>query len=225
MKSVMIVIPAYNEEKRIGETITAVKNINGVQQVMVVDDGSTDNTADFARQAGAFVLELDKNQGKGGAMNAAIAYINTDLVVFLDADLGSSASEAELLIQALVDGVTDLVIAAFPPPEKRGGFGLVKGTAAWVIRKVGKIEVQAPLSGQRAMRKEVLQAVSPFNEGYGVELGMTIRALLMGFSLLEIPTNMRHNESGRDLKGFVHRGRQFIDILKVIKKEIKGRGL
>ncbi|HBK54288.1 glycosyltransferase family 2 protein [Syntrophomonas wolfei] len=259
MKNITVVIPAYNEEERIGETLQAVKSIPGISRVIVVSDGSTDATASRAREEGVEVLELYPNRGKGGAMNAVLPFLNieqrepslsaeamelgfvpqlstrehtadssanllppqlegkaADIVVFLDADLGASASQASRLIEPVAKGMADLSIASFPPPKKKGGFGLVKGTAAWLIRKVGKMEARAPLSGQRAMTREVLQAVTPFNEGYGVELGMSVNALLQGFKLLEVPTTMSHNESGRDWKGFLHRGRQFWDVLRVI---------
>ncbi|HBQ85947.1 MAG TPA: glycosyl transferase, partial [Syntrophomonas sp.] len=74
-------------------------------------------------------------------------------------------------------------------------------------------------SGQRAMTREVLEAVTPFREGYGVELGMTIKALQKGFRIMEVPTTMTHNETGRDLKGFLHRGKQFVDVVRVIRQE------
>jgi hypothetical protein len=156
-------------------------------------------------------------------MNASLPYIKTDVVAFLDGDLGAAAGEAEKIIKPVVEGITDLCIASFPPPKKKGGFGIVKGTAAWAIRKVGKIEVTAPLSGQRAMTIEVLRTVTPFHEGYGVELGMSINALLHGFRLMEVPTTMTHNETGRDLKGFIHRGRQFIDVVRSIRRETRGK--
>jgi hypothetical protein len=84
-------------------------------------------------------------------------------------------------------------------------------------------KVNAPLSGQRAMTREVLQRVTPFHEAYGVELGMSIRALLQGFKILEVATIMRHNETGRNLKGFLHRGKQLLDVLRVITKETGGK--
>lgn len=216
MKSVSIVIPAYNEEKRIVATLKAVKSIGGIDKIIVVNDGSSDTTADLARNEGVFVLDLQQNRGKGGAMNAAISHIDTDIVVFLDADLGDTAKQADILIKPVKDGVADLCIAAFPPPRKKGGFGLVKGTAAWALLKAGNMKSIAPLSGQRAMTRAVLQAVTPFNEGYGVELGMSIIALKKGFSMMEVPTTMSHQETGRDLKGFMHRGRQFLDVLRVL---------
>ncbi len=225
MISVGVVIPAYNEESRIKDTLRAIKTLKEISKIIVVNDGSTDETASLAREEGVLVLDLYPNRGKGGAMNAAVPLIDTDIVAFLDADLGKSADQAWKIIQPVVDGETDLCIASFPPPSKKGGFGIVKGTAAWLIRKAGKIEVNAPLSGQRAMTREALEALSPFHEAYGVELGMTVNALRQGFRVMEVQTTMNHNETGRDIKGFLHRGRQFIDVLKVIIMEVRRKGI
>lgn len=216
MKTVGVIIPAYNEEARIAETLRAVKSIPGINKIIVVNDGSHDRTSVRAKAEGVAVLDLNTNRGKGGALNAALLLVDTDIVVLLDADLGKCASQADLLIKPVDDGRADLTIASFPPAQKKGGFGLVKGTASRVLRKMGQVEVNAPLSGQRAMTREVLKAVTPFDEGYGVELGMSIKALKKGFRLMEVPTTMTHKETGRDLKGFMHRGKQFVDVVKVI---------
>ncbi|MDD2585377.1 MAG: glycosyltransferase family 2 protein [Syntrophomonadaceae bacterium] len=216
MKSTCAVIPAYNEEDKIGETIKAVKTIPGITKIVVINDGSNDDTGLIARQAGAFVFDLKPNRGKGGAMNAALSFVDTDVVVFLDADLGESASQASKIIEPIIKGEADLSIAAFPPPTKKGGFGIVKNTAARAIRRAGNMDSVAPLSGQRAMSKDVLEALMPFCEDYGVELGMTIKALRKGFKVIEVPTTMGHKETGRDLLGFIHRGKQFMDVIKVL---------
>lgn len=223
MCTVTVVIPAYNEADHIVDTIQAVKQIDGVNKIIVVNDGSSDDTSILAKAEQVMVLDLYPNRGKGGAMNAALPYIDTEVAAFLDADLGQAAAQAGLIIQPVLDGVTDLCIASFPPPRKKGGFGIVKGTAAWAIRKMGNIEVTAPLSGQRAMTAEVLRAVTPFHEGYGVELGMSLNALAAGFRLTEVPTTMSHKETGRDLSGFIHRGRQFIDVVRTINRETRGK--
>ncbi|SHG36747.1 Glycosyl transferase family 2 [Thermosyntropha lipolytica DSM 11003] len=216
------VIPAYNEGERIGATLEGVKKVREINRILVVNDGSTDDTAEKVKKAGVELLDLEVNRGKGGAMNAALPYLqDADIVVFLDGDLGETAAEASKIIKPVMEGEADLCIAAFGPPSKKGGFGLVKGTAAWIIKKTGNLEAVAPLSGQRAMTREVLEAVTPFKEAYGVELGMTLSALRKGFRVLEVPTSMRHNETGRDIKGFMHRGKQFIDVLKVIKDELR----
>lgn len=217
MKSVMAVIPAFNEEETIASTIVAVQKVPQISRILVVDDGSRDQTAEKAGQAGADVLRLPANGGKGGAMNRSVALVDRDVVVFLDADLGETASQAGLIIDPILEGKADLCIAAFPAPSKKGGFGLVKGTARRAIRKLSDMEVNSPLSGQRAMSKEVLLALIPFQEAYGVELGMTLKALSRGFRVQEVMTTMKHNETGRDLKGFIHRGKQFLDVIKVTR--------
>lgn len=219
MKFITVVIPAFNEEKTIESTVRAVQKLDHIDMVLVVDDGSTDQTARIAAGTGAEVLVLSPNRGKGGAMNAAIEYIKTDIVAFIDADLGQCAEQVELILQPIINQDADLAIAAFPPAIRKGGFGLVKNTARRAIRKAGQIETVSPLSGQRAMNKEVLQAITPFRQAYGVELGMTLKALKKGYKVIEVPTTMTHNETGRNLKGFLHRGRQFIDVLKVIRAE------
>ncbi|MDD3271147.1 MAG: glycosyltransferase family 2 protein [Syntrophomonadaceae bacterium] len=216
--TVTVVLPAYNEETRIVDTLSAVKGLNLVDEIIVVNDGSTDRTAERVREIGVTLIDLPTNLGKGGAMNATLPYINCDIVVFLDADLGSSANEAGKIIQVVRDGLCDLAIAAFPPPTRKGGFGLVKGTAAWAIRRAGKMEATAPLSGQRAMTRRALEMLSPFDEDYGVELGMTIKALALGLRVMEVPTIMSHKETGRDIKGFLHRGKQFLDVIRVLNK-------
>ncbi len=219
MKSVMAVIPAFNEEETIKSTITAVQKVERISKILVVDDGSRDGTAKRAQEAGAQVLILEHNCGKGGAMNRAVELADADIVVFLDADLGETASQASLIIEPVFNGETDLCIAAFRPPTKKGGFGLVKGTARRAIQKIADIELNSPLSGQRAMSREVLMTVTPFHEAYGVELGMTLNALANGFRVKEVLTEMKHNETGRDLRGFIHRGKQFLDVIKVINLE------
>ncbi|WP_369397266.1 glycosyltransferase family 2 protein [Syntrophomonas palmitatica] len=88
MSSITVVIPAYNEEARIAATIRAVQTIPGVEQLFVINDGSTDDTSLIARQEGAAVIDLYPNRGKGGAMNASLDRIDSDIVVFLDADWG-----------------------------------------------------------------------------------------------------------------------------------------
>lgn len=219
MKTIWAVIPAYNEAERISQTIRAVQTVPEIEKIMVVNDGSTDTTADEVRKTGVYLVDLPRNVGKGGAMNRAAAELDADIILFLDGDLGDSASQAGTILKPVLEGAADLAVASFPPPRRKGGFGLVKKTAAWAIRRAGNLQSTAPLSGQRAMTREVLQAVLPFDRSYGVELGMTIRALRQGFRVVEVPTAMSHKETGRDFQGFKHRGRQLWDVLKVVVRE------
>ena len=87
-----------------------------------------------------------------------------------------------------------------------GGFGLALGFARWAIRRLCGLEAEAPISGQRAMRAEVLRATLPFARGYGMEIGMTVDAVRAGYRLREYELDLEHRATGRDLGGFLHRG-------------------
>lgn len=219
MMAVTVVLPAYNEEKLITTTLKSVKAAAFAQRILVIDDGSTDRTAEVAANEGVEVVALSPNRGKGGALNYAAALVDTPVVIFLDADLGDTAGEAALLLEPIMADRADLTIARFPPAIKKGGFGLVKNLARRAIIRAGGPYMESPLSGQRAMKKEVMQILMPFASGYGIELGMTLRALQKGYRVAEVPTIMRNNETGRDLAGFIHRGKQFIQVARVVLKE------
>jgi len=211
---IAVLIPAFNEAQRIADTVAAALAIPGVTRVVVIDDGSEDGTDHIATIAGAKVVRMAGQAGKGGALEAGAKRVeNADIVLLLDGDLGATASQAELLLEPILDGTADMTIAAFPRPEGKAGFGLVKRLAQWgITRYGGRFEATAPLSGQRALTRECLEVTRPFAAGYGVEVALTIRALRAGKRLVEVPTTMGHAATGRDFEGFVHRGRQFVHV-------------
>lgn len=209
---VSVLIPAYNEAGRIRETIHAVRALQEVAEVVVVDDGSTDDTAKQARQTGVRVIRHSRNYGKGAALYSAISASSGEILVFLDADIGAGAREIEKLIAPIQQGRADMTIAKFPLHQGKSGFGWVKGLAKRGIRYFTCLDVEAPLSGQRAIRRNVLSALGSLANGYGVEVGMTIDAALAGFRILEIPVNMQNREYGRTWRGFIHRGKQLVHV-------------
>ena len=135
--------------------------------------------------------------------------------MFLDADMGETAVEIEKLIKPIVENRCDMTIGRLPRPM-RGGFGLVKGFARRGIRYLGGIDVEAPLSGQRACNRRAIDAIGSLGHGYGVEVAMTIDAARGGMRLLEVEVDMKNREYGRDLRGFLHRGRQLMQIARVL---------
>lgn len=212
---VAVLIPAHDEAERVGRTVAAARSIDGVTRVVVVDDGSEDDTAAVAEQAGAKVVRLVNNVGKGAALEAGASRVSdADIILMLDADLAEAAAQGSLLLEPVLAGTADMSIAAFPRPAGKAGFGFVKRLARWGIRRYGSADFDpsAPLSGQRAMTNACFEAVRPFATGYGVEVALTVRALRAGLRLVEIPTTMTHAATGRDLAGFVHRGRQFAHV-------------
>ncbi len=223
---ISIIIPAYNEEDKIKDTLENIKDIDTVNEIIVVDDGSNDKTTEIASQVKSEkikVFTLDRNKGKGFALNYGlkIAMKNSDIIGFLDGDLGSSSSEVEKLITPIINDEADVIIAKFPPAKKKGGLGFVKGLAKQSVLDMTGEELDATLSGQRLFKKEVLEQFEEIPFGYGVEVGMTIDILKKGYKIKEVLVNMTHSETGRDLKGFIHRGKQYYHIKKVLRKKKK----
>jgi hypothetical protein len=214
--NVAALIPAFNEAERIAATVTAVLSIADVDRVLVIDDGSSDDTVQRARDAGAEVIPLGTNKGKGAALDAGYAVVadSADVIMLLDGDLGESAVQASRLLDPVLDSTADMTIATFPRPSGKAGFGLVMGLARTGIRALGgDFEAQAPLSGQRVLTAAAARTCAPFAFGYGVEVALTIRALRAGLRIVEVPTTMTHAATARDVSGFVHRGRQFVHVL------------
>ncbi|MDO8848568.1 MAG: glycosyltransferase family 2 protein [Coriobacteriia bacterium] len=220
-------IPAHNEAARIDATVRATRTVAAIDRILVIDDASTDGTADLAASAGAEVLRLETNLGKGGALQSGLDLVAADAeaLVLLDGDLGATAAEAGTLLEPVLAGAADMTIATLPKPPASGGFGLVKGLARWGIRRLSGFEPTAPLSGQRALSRAAWEAATPFATGYGVEVGLTVRAARAGMRLLEVPTTMAHAATGRDLAGFTHRGRQFVQVAGALVRLAFGRRL
>jgi len=222
MPHVAVLIPAYNEADLVGETVAAALGMPGIDNVVVIDDGSDDDTAEVASQAGARVMVLAENAGKGAALNAGVAEVQADVYLMIDADLGSTAAQTYRLLEPVLAGHADLSIAAMSAPKgHKGGFGLVMKLSRWAIRKYGGMVVTAPLSGQRAFTRELIEAIGGFERGFGVETAMTIDALRHGYKVVEVPLPLTHRVTGRNWAGFVHRGRQFVHILRAVWKRRK----
>jgi glycosyltransferase involved in cell wall biosynthesis len=207
------VVPAYNEERRVAATVRALRSIPGVAEVIVVDDGSTDATASEAASAGARVVTLERNRGKGHALERGVAASTAPILLLADADLEGSAANLRALVEPLRDDIADVAIAAPPRTGGPSGFGLVEGLAGWGIRRLTGKRLSRPLSGQRAIRRD---AAGGFAAGFGVETAFTIDALRAGYRVVEVPCEITHARTGRDPAGFAHRARQGIDVIRAL---------
>ena len=218
--TVVAVVAAFNEEETIARTVKSLAAVEGVTEVVVVADGSTDRTPEEASGASARVLLARRRLGKGGAIDAALDRVRgADVYVLVDGDVGETAAETAALLQEVLSGSLDLAIGRFPPLEG-GGFGLVKGFSRWAIRILTGFYAQEPLSGQRAVTREVLAGCRPLASGFGLETAMTIDAVRLGFRVGEVPVDMRHRQTGRTVAGFTHRARQGLDILRAVAPRI-----
>jgi hypothetical protein len=207
------VIPALDEEERVGDTVRAVRSVEGIDDVVVVDGGSRDDTAVVASNAGARVLVSPRRLGKGQALEVGLEHAGpADAYVLLDADLGTTSARLGPLLREVVSGRADMVVAVMPAPPT-GGFGLVRRLSAALIGVLTGMRPRAPLSGQRAITARCLSACRPLAGGFGVEVGLTVDAARLGFAVREVEVPLEHRFTHRDLPGFAHRARQGIDAL------------
>lgn len=228
---VCALIPAYDEADRIASTLLAVQSRKEVCSVVVIDDGSQDKTAEIARSAGAAeVISLPKNSGKGAALSAGYAKMrdSADIFLLLDADLGASATECVKLLWPIFDDRADMTVGLLPPDRalatddgaEGGGMGLVVSLARYGLQKKTGLALAQPLSGQRAVRREVLESLGgKFSTGFGVEIGLTLGAARHGFKILEVETAFRHRVTGDDWRSILHRSRQFIDVAQALTQK------
>jgi glycosyltransferase involved in cell wall biosynthesis len=217
----VILVAAHNEADRLAATLAALGRAFPGGHVVVADDGSTDDTAAVARAGGADVVSTGRDIGKGGAMTAAARTVldraaapDPPVVLVCDGDLGDSAEQLADLAAAVRDGRADLAVGAFAR-RVGGGLGAAVGFARWAIHRLCGLRLEAPISGQRAMRGEVLAVVVPFAPRFGMEIGMTVDAARAGFRVAEVPLDLEHRATGRTLRGFLHRGRQLADFVAV----------
>lgn len=224
----VIFITARNEAGTIAETIAALDLVIPNTKVVVADDYSTDSTGLVARRQHATVVTNLDRLGKGEAASCAVAATRIDdesLVLLCDGDLGRSASELAKLVEAVRQGSCDLAIAQFKV-KQGGGFGIAVGFARRLLKKVTGRKFAAPISGQRAMMGKVLKAVTPFASGFGMELAMTAEAVRLGYRVEEVELELKHRATGRNVAGFLHRGRQLVDFFKVylrLRKRVNSR--
>lgn len=204
---VVVIIPAYNEERSVGTVTRTALACPLVHEVVVVSDGSTDNTVSFAKEAGARVVELQQNRGKGGAMKAGLEGVLADAVLFLDADLvGLSVEHVEAILLPVVTGRTEVSVGVF-------GNGRLSTDLAQKI---------APfLSGQRAISWRLLCSIPDFSEtGFGVEIAFTRHIKEKQIKIVEVPlddvTQIMKEEKIGLLKGFSSRMKMYWEIVKVI---------
>ncbi len=179
--NVTAIIPAYNEEKHIGNVLSAVCSVDLIDQIIVVSDGSTDNTVDIAKSFDIDVIELNKNCGKGFAMKTGLYNARSSTILFLDADLkGLEPNHVEnLLIPVYLDKV-DMTLGI-----------LNSGRSATDLAQ----KITPFLTGQRAIKRYILDDVldNQWCDDFGIELMLTRCAREKKLRILEVPLkNVSH---------------------------------
>jgi len=219
---VAAIVPCKDEADRIGATLAAVRDLPEVDIVVVVDDGSTDTTAEVARAGGAVVVVHPRNRGKAAALRSGVARLRADEardghparhLLFVDGDLQETAANLSVLVGPVAGGTADMTIATLPPQQSAGGgHGFVVRLARDGIERLTGFRAVQPLSGMRCLTAEAYAAAAPLARGWGVEVGLTVDVLRAGLRVLEVPCELQHRVSGTDLRSQLHRAAQYRDV-------------
>ncbi len=214
---VTAVIPAFNEGPRIGVVLDAVLASRTVGDVLVIDDGSTDDTAEVAAARGARVVRRQHNGGKGAAMETARPHLSSHAVVFVDADLvGLTPDHVDALVAPLLEAHgPDMTVGRFEGGRKRTDL------AQRIIPQI---------SGQRGMTREFLETLPNLDESrFGVEVvvtrhGKDVQAKVVEVVLSNITQVMKEEKLGLT-KGVTARAQMYGDILRhsVLKRRPRRR--
>ena len=223
---VAIVIPAKNESDRIQATLKAAAGVPGADMLVVVDDGSADDTGFVAENAGAIVLRHGRTRGKGAAMETGAEAVGLlerggdraapRHLLFLDADLAESAAYGAALVQPVRDGEADMTIAVFSERVRAGGHGFVVALSGSGIRRATGWLPAQPLNGQRCLTRAAFEAARPLAPGWGAETGMTIDLHRLGLRITEVEVPMGHRATGGDWRAQLHRARQFAGVARAL---------
>jgi glycosyltransferase involved in cell wall biosynthesis len=191
---ISVVIPAYSEEKTVGDvissTISTMEGLGMPYEIIVVDDGSTDDTRQIASRYKVTVLSNGKNRGKGYALRRGFRCATGDIVVTIDADGAHNPKEITDLVYPLFNGVDIVAGSRFlgrgrgstPRLNRLGNF--VFNVTIMVLTGRGLTDSQ---TGFRAFRKEVLQRLDLESVGYEIETEITVKGLKNGFVFQEKP--------------------------------------
>ena len=182
-QKVSVIIPAYNEESTVARVVEVVKKVSFVDEIIVVNDGSSDNTEEEAIKAGARVITHEVNKGKREALNTGYKEAECDIIAFIDADIYNLTSKkVEAMIKPILLGKTDITKTKFSRASGR----VTELTAKPLLNFFfPEISFEQPLSGQFAARKEILKKIN-FESDYGVDVGIVIDADVLGISITEV---------------------------------------
>ncbi len=199
--AVVALIPAYNEQRFIGSLVLAVQPY--VEQVIVVDDGSHDRTAEIARLAGATVVQHRTNQGKAAGVNTGFAYLrqlNPAVVVMLDGDGQHNADDIPMVIAPVLEGRADVVVGSrflsirndIPTYRQAGQHSLTMITNVASGVRVGDSQ-----SGFRAFSRRALERLSFGQGGFSIESEMQFLAREYHLHLVEVPISVVYAERAK----------------------------
>ena len=200
---VCLLLPAYNEAKTIGQVVREASEF--VNDILVIDDGSVDKTAQIAEEAGGKVIKHSTNLGKGMALRTGFDYVSQkgyDLIATMDSDGQHQPSDLPRIIDYFKKNKPDIIIGA--RIHDRIKMPRHRRFNNWLVSSVGSAlcgqEVKDFQSGFRLIRTEVLRSVELHTERYETESELLIKAGRIGFKIQSIPINTIYNAEVSNIK-------------------------
>ena len=199
LNNVTVLIPALNEEKNIAKVINIIKNIKIVDEIIVIDNNSTDNTAQIAKELGVKTIFCEK-RGKGYSMEEGIKNTSNDIIVFVDGDICNYDTE---FINKLVDPIFNRNCEFVKSSFTREGGRVTELTAKPLLKllfpELSKFD--QPLSGIIAGKKSFFESLK-FEKDYGIDIGILIDAYLLNIKMEQVYIGEIKNDS-QDWKDLV----------------------
>lgn len=197
---VSVVIPALNEEEPIADVVRAVLATGIPREVIVVDNESTDRTAERARAAGARVVTAPRGYGRACAAGVRAISPQCQIVVFLDGDGSDCPELMDRLVRPIEEGTADFVIGSRTRGEREKGSMNAQQVfagylAGWLIRPLYGVKY-TDMCPFRAIRRDALEKLGMKEETYGWNLEMQMRAARAGLRIVEVPVNHRCRTGG-----------------------------
>lgn len=207
---ISIIIPALNEEEPIADVVRGCLATGLPDEIIVVDNGSTDRTADRAREAGARVVPAPRGYGRACAAGVHALADDCEIVVFLDGDGSDCPELMERLVRPIADGEADFVIGSRTRGEREQGSmnfqQVLSGRVAGVLLRLLYGVRYTDMCPFRAIRRDALTRLGMKEQTYGWNLEMQMRAARTGLRILEVPVNHRCRTGGESKVSGTFRG-------------------
>ena len=217
-------IPAYNEEKNIGQIITKLKKIT--DKIIVCDDGSTDSTGKIATEMGAKVIRHEKNLGYGSAIRSIFLKAReekSESLITLDSDGQHRIEDIDVVVEPLRTGKADLVIGSRFLNNDGKNVPSYRKTGIKILTKLANTSLEQKItdsqSGFRGYGKRVIQEVTPSESGMGVSNEILIKASKKGFQIIEVPIVILYDGDTSSQNPLFHGSSVFLSTLKFISME------
>jgi glycosyltransferase involved in cell wall biosynthesis len=221
---ISVVIPALNEEEPIGEVVREVRGTGIPREVIVVDNGSTDQTAERARNAGARVVSAPRGYGRACAAGVAAVSDKCDLIVFLDGDGSDIPRFIPALVEPIINGTHDFVIGSRIRGKREPGSmnaqQIFAGHLAGLLIRTLYGARYTDMSPFRAIRRDSLAQLGMREETYGWNLEMQMKAARAGLRVLEVPVDHRCRRGGESKVSGTLRG-TFVASFRILATFLK----